>query len=138
MLKMNSLSLLKQEMEYKLKISESLLSAYAVVAYAADPVNYDRLVTFTDGAPAELLAGSLIDLTDRSLANGNTAAANLAIVLDYVPQGQNYIRVARDGLATFIRQNALIAASSTAIPSLVTKLESKGYIVKQEEFIATT
>lgn len=138
MLKMNSLSLLRQEMEYKLKISESLLSAYAVIAYAADPVNYDRLVTFDSGAPAELLAGSLIDLTDRSLANGNTAAANLAIVLDYVPQGQTYIRVARDGLVTFIRQNALIAASSTPIPSLVTKLESKGYIVKQEEFIATT
>lgn len=135
---MNSLSLLKQEMEYKLKISESLLSAYAVVAYAADPVNYDRLVTFDSGASTELLAGSLIDLTDRSLANGNTAAADLAIVLDYVPEGQKYIRVARDGLATFIRQNALSAASSTAIPSLITKLESKGYIVKQEEFIATT
>jgi hypothetical protein len=121
-----------------LKISQSPFSAFAVIAYAADHLVFDRHITYSTGAENEILAGSIIDVSTRALATASTESANIAVVLDYVTVGQPYVRVARDGLATVLRQNALIAASDGDLATLIPIIESKGYIIHEEEFIQTT
>lgn len=64
-----------------MKISTSHLWASDIVAYAADPINFDEVVK-VNALASEIVAGSLLDKTTLTLANDATTAENLILVLD--------------------------------------------------------
>ncbi|HEP0857994.1 TPA: hypothetical protein QIX33_001176 [Klebsiella aerogenes] len=121
-----------------MKISTSHLWASDIVAYAADPINFDEVVKVNSLA-SEIVAGSLLDKTTLALANDATTAENLILVLDPAWAGQKYLRICRNGLATFVRRENLVASSGADMETLFNKLaENLIVIAGDEKMLPTT
>ncbi|EPY5008049.1 hypothetical protein AAHY02_24075 [Klebsiella variicola subsp. variicola] len=121
-----------------MKISTSYLWASDIVAYAADPINFDEVVK-VNALASEIVAGSLLDKTTLTLANDATTAENLILVLDPAWAGQKYLRICRNGLATFVRRENLVAASGADMENLFNKLaENLIVIAGDEKMLPTT
>lgn len=121
-----------------MKINTSSKYASDIIAYSADDVNFDEIVKLSTPLSKEVIAGSLLDKTSMALATTATTAANLILVIDPAWEGQKYLRICRNGLVTFVRQENLVAASGVNMDSLFNKLAENLIIVSGDEKMLPT
>jgi hypothetical protein len=108
--------------------SNAYISTPDVIAYATDPLLQDKLVE-TAALTADVVAGSIIDISTGSLATSATTSANAVVVLDHAESGRTWLKVARP-FGVCLKKFALIAADSAATEALYPVLVAQGFMLR--------
>lgn len=95
----------------------------SVIAYTADHVLQDMKVSYPDGIPADLVAGSVVSLSSGAMA---TSTDNIGVVVSPSVAGQKFLRVARTPFAMLIKE-ALIVDSFLTLDEVVAALTAQGF-----------